>query len=230
MTFNIQWGREGWGHIAREVRAADADVLLMQDARAVPEGALKDALSSYEIRRFGQFIIASRLPVLEHEVGDVSFRGQRHTYLRAEIVTGGVVTTFFSVHLATPRDSILAVRSGDSSALAEIRASAEDRLTQARSLAQDLKRVRGPVILGGDLNATPSSLVCRALESAGLRNAFRAAGLGYGYTFGHLTRLRHSYLRIDHIYASREWEPIRCFTGGKQASDHRPVIADLFLN
>jgi endonuclease/exonuclease/phosphatase (EEP) superfamily protein YafD len=62
-----------------------------------------------------------------------------------------------------------------------------------------------------------------------LRDAFSSAGRGYGYTHGHSTRLGFSFLRIDHVLLSPEIGVADCFVGQKEASDHRPVIADLLL-
>jgi len=84
--------------------------------------------------------------------------------------------------------------------------------------------------VAGDFNAPVQSIVCRKLMRHGLTDAFSTAGQGYGYSFGHELRLvAHSYVRLDHILASRHWRVERCWTGGADASDHRPVIADLVL-
>ena len=69
----------------------------------------------------------------------------------------------------------------------------------------------------------------QALFAIGLRDAFATAGRGWGHTYGHRMRPRFSFLRIDHVLVSDDVEVVRAFTGGKDASDHRPVIADLRL-
>jgi endonuclease/exonuclease/phosphatase (EEP) superfamily protein YafD len=38
-----------------------------------------------------------------------------------------------------------------------------------------------------------------------------------------------SFLRIDHILVSPEIGVVSAFAGGKDGSEHRPVIADLLL-
>jgi endonuclease/exonuclease/phosphatase (EEP) superfamily protein YafD len=38
-----------------------------------------------------------------------------------------------------------------------------------------------------------------------------------------------SFLRIDHILVSPEIGVVDAFAGGKEGSEHRPVIADLLL-
>jgi endonuclease/exonuclease/phosphatase (EEP) superfamily protein YafD len=84
-------------------------------------------------------------------------------------------------------------------------------------------------VVGGDLNAPDASAAIQALLAIGLRDAFATAGRGWGHTYGHRLRPRFSFLRIDHILVSDDVTVVRAFTGGKDASDHRPVIADLRL-
>ena len=59
--------------------------------------------------------------------------------------------------------------------------------------------------------------------------AFSSAGFGYGYSHGHALRFGFSFLRIDHMLVSKEIGVADAFPGGWQASEHRPVIADLLL-
>jgi vancomycin resistance protein VanJ len=101
---------------------------------------------------------------------------------------------------------------------------------QARSLAFALAGNPRPLILAGDLNAPESSPVLGTLKAIGLRDAFSAAGIGYGYTHGHSLRPGFSFLRIDHVLVSAGIGVADCFVGGSEASEHRPVIADLLLS
>ena len=105
----------------------------------------------------------------------------------------------------------------------------EDRLSQSRRLAADVAKREHPLIVAGDLNAPETSPVIRTLLDRGLRDAFSSAGRGYGYTHGHSTMLAISFLRIDHILVSPEIGVVDAFAGGKEGSEHRPVIADLLL-
>ena len=86
-----------------------------------------------------------------------------------------------------------------------------------------------PVILAGDLNADEHSPVVRSLLATGLRDAFGSAGLGYGYTYGHDLRPGFSFLRIDHVLVAGSIGVRDCRVGGRDGSEHRPVIADLFV-
>jgi endonuclease/exonuclease/phosphatase (EEP) superfamily protein YafD len=67
------------------------------------------------------------------------------------------------------------------------------------------------------------------LLAAGMRDAFTSAGVGYGYTVGHALRPGVSLLRLDHLLVSADIGVAQCFAGSAAASEHRPVVADLWL-
>ena len=60
-------------------------------------------------------------------------------------------------------------------------------------------------------------------------DAFSIAGTGFGYTYGHSLWPGISFLRIDHVLVSPEFDVADCFTGNKQGSTHRAVVADTIL-
>ncbi len=72
-------------------------------------------------------------------------------------------------------------------------------------------------------------MVVRNLLYTGLRDAFSSAAFGYGYTHGHSLRFGLSFNRIDHILVSDDIGVGDAIVGGRKGSEHRPVIADLWL-
>ena len=110
------------------------------------------------------------------------------------------------------------------------------RVIQARTLREYLRQESGPVIVAGDLNSPDASQVCAILREAGLHDAFAEGGKGYGYTYGHFLLQNRfpgheiSWMRIDHIMMSPQLHSQKSWTGTGEASDHRPVTADLVLN
>jgi endonuclease/exonuclease/phosphatase family metal-dependent hydrolase len=82
-----------------------------------------------------------------------------------------------------------------------------------------------PTVLGGDFNAPASDIVHRQL-TRDFVDAFATAGTGWGDTF----HRRFPILRIDHIYSTRHFTPVRCCTFTTKNSDHRMVIADLLTD
>lgn len=78
-----------------------------------------------------------------------------------------------------------------------------------------------PTILGGDFNSAATDVVHRLLDRDFV-DAFPAAGTGWGDTF----HSRLPILRIDQIYSTRHFTPVRCRTVTSRHSDHRMVVAD----
>jgi vancomycin resistance protein VanJ len=101
-----------------------------------------------------------------------------------------------------------------------------------------LNRVEGqpePLILMGDLNATPANAVYRTV-SVRLIDAFREAGWGLGHTWPTTgSKLRgipypNRLVRIDHIFHSSEWQADAAWVAPWDGvSDHHAVVARLRL-
>ena len=96
-------------------------------------------------------------------------------------------------------------------------------LSDAILLSEDLHH---PVILMGDFNDSPISVVHRRLRRH-FADAFTAAGKRWGPTF----KVGPLPLRLDRIYCSRNIRVLDCRVRDDQltrvASDHRPVVATL---
>lgn len=102
------------------------------------------------------------------------------------------------------------------------------RAAQADSLFSWLKkRPSGePLLVAGDFNDTPISYTRRHLMSLPLRDAFRSAGNGPGFTF----RGRGIHVRIDHLLHSPSLRPYSCRVDrSTKASDHYPIRASFLL-
>jgi endonuclease/exonuclease/phosphatase (EEP) superfamily protein YafD len=81
-----------------------------------------------------------------------------------------------------------------------------------------------PTLFGGDFNAGASDVVHRQLTEDFI-DAFASAGTGWGNTY----QRRFPILRIDHLYTTRHFTPVRCRTVTTRHSDHRMVVADFVL-
>ena len=240
MTYNVKSyladdRPESYGRIAWEVLWNDPDILVLQDARhlidskgAMPQPVLR-MFDDRTIYSYGQYIVASRHTLRDCGPREISFRGHAHTYARCVVVAHGVELELITAHFLSPREGLNATRHGGVAGLDDWQQNFEDRMTQARALAAAVAASRRPVIVAGDLNAAEGSPVIRALLDAGLRDTFSSAGKGYGYTHGHALRLGVSFLRIDHILVSPTIGVIGSIVGSKEGSEHRPVIADLWL-
>ena len=238
MTYNVKAylpsaRADGYSRIAWEVIQADPDILVLQDANhLVPAGepistAVRTMLGAREVYAFGQYVVASRYPLKGCRPGDIAFRGHAHSYVRCTVLVSGLEVELVTAHFLSPREGLNATRHGGD--VEDWEQNFADRLAQADRLATDLAASRRPLIVAGDLNAPKGSPIVHALLDIGLRDAFSSAAVGYGYTHGHSLRPGFSFLRIDHILVSPTLGVRDCVVGGKEGSDHRPVIADLWL-
>ena len=226
---------EGLSPIAREIALHDADIIVLQDARelvamfmASPE-SVRPMFGSRQIYVYGQYLVASRYALRNCNPGSISFRELPHTYVRCVVDINGREVDLFTAHFVTPRNGLNAIRHERSHGINEWKENVSDRMVQATSLAEELRRGFRPFIVAGDLNAPAHSLVVRALLDTGARDAFSIAGRGFGYTYGHSLWPGISFLRIDHVLVSAEFDVADCFTGNKQGSTHRAVVADTIL-
>jgi len=83
-----------------------------------------------------------------------------------------------------------------------------------------------PVIVAGDFNDPPVSYSYHNIGS-GLKDSFRAAGNGYGYTYRFLQKL----FRIDYIFYDGDYfDAYNYRTIDVDYSDHLPVFVDLVIS
>ena len=103
-----------------------------------------------------------------------------------------------------------------------------ERVRHAKELTNFLAGLPGPHVLGGDLNEG-SEGPAAAWISERLWDAFLAAGEGPGDTFPS----GNPRARIDYLFVSEGITVERTWVGGDpsklEASDHRPVFADVIL-
>jgi endonuclease/exonuclease/phosphatase (EEP) superfamily protein YafD len=240
MTYNIKSylfeDAGAFDGVIAEIRQHDPDIVVMQDAEmlnvqeATHSDVMRQLVDSRSIYAYGQYVIASRFPLRGCKVGSISYNAESHTFVQCIVTAHGRDVDLFSAHFLSPRDGLNAMRWSGIDGYAEWQANAQDRVVQAEKLAQVLTNRSRPAILAGDLNAPVQSLVIRTLLDTGLRDAFSSAGWGYGYTHGHSLKPHlFSTIRIDHILVSQDIGVADCFVGGKEGSEHRPVIADLWI-
>jgi len=240
MTYNIKVSnaslqRLGVRALALEVARHDPDILVMQDAdglligRGEPVGYSSAVFGMPHVYALGQYVVASRFALRDCGPGQIGFAGESHRYLRCVVDARGVELDLVTAHFQSPRAGLNAARREGLDGAEDWLRNHANRLSQARALVRDLAGSRRPLVLAGDLNAPQSSPVIGSLLAIGLRDAFTSAGRGYGYSHGHSLRHGFDFLRIDHVLVSPDIGVMACFTGQADASEHRPVIADLLL-
>jgi len=239
MTYNIKAylarrTPDGYARIAWEIASQDPDVVVMQDNRPVdrPEELppqLRAALKGRQVYVQDQYVVASRYPLSHCGPGDMSYSSQHDTFVHCTLSVAGKDIDLFTAHFVSPRDGLNAARGRTGGGLQEWETNFRDRMAQSIQLAAAVAQAARPVIVAGDLNADERSPVVRRLLAAGLRDAYSSAAIGYGYTLGHDLRPGFSFLRIDHVLVSRDIGVRDCAPGGREGSEHRPVLADLLV-
>ncbi len=220
MTHNVHNGAIRNERLLQEVHEADADIVGLVELRASQAAVLVEesgypyhVVSHDGVKGIG---LLSQYPILESEVFYLESRRQPH--LSAVLDIGGVEVMVIVAHPPSPIAGFTGYRVD--------RASESDIRTLAAMAADN-----APAILMGDFNISDQSDLYDVLPAAGLTDAFHAAGWGFGLTW-HIHRVRGArflppLVRIDYIWTTPEWLPVRSWVGDHAGSDHRPVLAVL---
>ena len=236
MTYNLLGHHNFAEPILANIRAEDPDLVLLQELNPQLAAAIQDDLMAAYPYQFldphegvaGMGVI-SRNPISpsgEALTGEWPYAPQI-----LDLEWRGEVIKIINIHMVP-------TTSADAQVIAR---TFQHRESQARSLI-NYARHAGPLILGGDANATPLSEVHRMLTED-LVDAWQVGGFGLGHTFPgsdipgssrpHIAgRPVPMWLaRIDYVFHSAHWETVRArvarFDG---VSDHRGVVVELVLN
>jgi endonuclease/exonuclease/phosphatase family metal-dependent hydrolase len=237
MSYNIAAGNGDLAAIADVIRTAGADIVALQEVDVhwsersgfVDQAAtLAEALGlhvrfgpiyrlpgadSMPAREFGLAILSRdsivefsnhvipRLSTQADETGPSPMPG----FLEAVVRTDGRLVHVFNTHL-------------------DYRADPRVREQQVAAMIDVVKERAAPLILMGDLNALPESIELQPLLTR-FRDAWRA-GTGAGFTYPAAAPDR----RIDYILLSDHFRVVDVRVPATEASDHRPVLADVLLN
>ncbi|MCP2014111.1 vancomycin resistance protein VanJ [Deinococcus sp. HSC-46F16] len=216
VTFNVAQGLRGSpDEIAAALRAADADLLLLQETNFVRPGfreALLARLPGYAVRTGYEVTTLSRLPVLS--ATNHAAPGTRRTFLETRVRWRGQEVRVLNVHLGTVLVS--SVRRGD---FDRVRQTRDVRTAQVSRLSAIAGKGTGPLLLGGDLNTPPRGLAYQELRRSVGPDAHDLVGRGPGWTFPGL------WLRIDHLMA-QGLTPTRTRVLPESGSDHRALLAE----
>jgi endonuclease/exonuclease/phosphatase family metal-dependent hydrolase len=219
LVYNLRQLRDDENAAARVIRDARPDVALLQEcgtrrrlhrlAGAVDMAPVHGAL--YPFVRLVRNAVLLRSPwrSLSHRVH--RFHRSQRFYPRGALVgdagRSGVRVWLLSVHLGL---------------------AGEERQRHSRELTDLAGSLRGPVLIGGDLNEDPGRPAARWLADRYV-DAWAAAGSDDGNTFPSAEPTS----RIDYLFAGEGIEVLRATVPDgpdvRRASDHRPVLVDLRL-
>jgi endonuclease/exonuclease/phosphatase family metal-dependent hydrolase len=234
MTWNIAAGHGDLSQIADVIRTARPDIVGLQEVDvhwgdrsglADQAARLGDAVGmevrfgaiyrlagegTAPMREFGLAIL-SRLPILEfrnHEIPRLSTQSADTAprsmpgFLEAVVQVGPARVRVFNTHL-------------------DYRADPRVRALQVAAMLERLADLAGPTLLLGDLNAPPAAAELAPLFRR-LTDLWRNGG-DPGFTYPADAPIR----RIDYILTSDHFRALDVRVLPVQASDHRPVVADV---
>ena len=207
MQMNVRFGNRRHDLVAAAIRRNDPDVLVLQEVNDRWIDALSEVLADYPyaaVRTRGLGIGVFSRHELEAEVRTL---GDPLPSVVARLSPGDAPLTLIATHPLRPSGGEASRRRDD----------------QLAALAEYVGELDGPVIVLGDLNATPWSAPFRALlRDTGLRDASRGRGLHATWPAS-LPLLR---IPIDHCLHSAGIEIAREAVGSNVGSDHSPLIID----
>jgi vancomycin resistance protein VanJ len=231
LTYNVYYGYIDPQAIAREVQAANPDIILFQAAAHPADVAIKNhPFESFHYLHEQSFAVASRYPIRVVKSGEPVPAWRGAGWVQFEVDSPFGPLELFSVHPLSPRSFFDRLRHGGLRKLAAgapLDASGtfaflEHQLVELDAASRDAGPLR---ILAGDFN-TPEGSTFVAHLFPGTEDAFAAAGRGYGYTFP-ASRRWPEWLRLDRVLLGEGLEARSASTVGQGGSDHAPLLVEI---
>lgn len=212
----------GYGDPSDDLAAWQPDIVLLQDAW--PHQAARIAQKLYQGRGGFSFLGSNAVITRWKITRSISEPGTRSQQVTVQL-PGNRSIEVVNVHLPSAATDLRLWRK---SAWVRHR---DNRFLRQRELELTGKILRvttsfpnTPTLLGGDFNAPATDSVHRQL-TPDFVNSFAAVGSGWGNTY----QRRLPVVRIDHLYATPHFTPIRSRVVHTRHSDHRMVISDFGL-
>ncbi|MEM9067240.1 MAG: endonuclease/exonuclease/phosphatase family protein [Myxococcota bacterium] len=220
VTANLLQENDEPSALLRELRALDADVLILQEvsaawnARLRSHGFFRDYPHHVvEVGDYYGIALLSRVPTIETSIRWIrppdTHAPMGNPCAFARIAHEGRAIDILGVHPSPPFN---------------VRAAAA-HLMQLGAIENWVRESDGPLVAAGDFNASEWSRFSTVLSDR-MDDAWDLARSGWGPTWPN-GRSWLPGIRLDHIYISKELTATRVFRGRGRGTDHRPVIADL---
>jgi endonuclease/exonuclease/phosphatase family metal-dependent hydrolase len=242
MTFNVDSAPGDLEGLMRVVHDVDPDIACFQQVQGPELGAVVRALPRHVVRRDGQFIFASRYPIVDAYVPTARVvEGRRFDpgFVRFRVQTPLGLVDVYDIHPRSPHAPFDMFRSnGLAGELASgrllrnraaFRALARNARVRERQVAGVVEHAAGspyPVLIAGDTNLPSGSPVLRRVFGA-YRDGFVEVGRGFGYTYP--ARRSPPWLRLDRVLADSHFRFVSFFRPNVHVSTHYPVVAELEL-
>ena len=212
VTANVLFGNEGLSDLLDELAAADADVLALQEVTPAVVGALNDAFAELPHREVMALdgarggAVFSRVPLRDVEVHEIA--GMSLQAMTLDL--GDDDVRLWNVHTIAPNAP----------------GRRRQRDDQMAGMATLRTTTALPLVAAGDYNATLWHPSLRELLDADLDDAASRVGRGLATTWKGAPVLESG---IDHVLVSGDVGVAGVEIGEGPGSDHRPVVADLWV-
>lgn len=223
MSFNVLWSNHDYPKIAAMIRAAQPDVIGLQEVRPADVTAIADALDRaypyhafHPVDTFHTVGLLSRFPI---ETLTILPNPPLERGIQAVVRFQDRPLNILVVHLA-PNNMPL-------QPLSEFVAVTKERYAQrAAEVAylEQLLRVRTmPTIILCDCNMTDTSETYARLHAV-VGDSFQERGWGLGHTL-RVASVPFAVQRVDYIWHTNELSTVDALIGPDGGSDHLPMIA-----
>ena len=212
-----------YGNPIEDIKAWDPDIVLIQQAKPHQVAAM----ASYLYGKSNNFRANTTNGIItRHEIiraGHSS--GTRNQQLTIRLPNEAEIEVV-NIHLAVAATDLRFWKSDSRNDHKKNRQLRRIELSAIlETLEQNFPDTSTPIIIGGDFNASATDITHRQLNPKFI-DSFSSVGRGWGNTF----HRRFPILRIDHIYATKQLEPVSSGVIVSKKTDHRIVITDYLIN
>lgn len=185
---------------------------------------------------FGR-VIFSKYPIINRKTINFSNRSYENCFQYVDVIKETDTVRVFNVHLQSLRFSnenkayiddatnAQKINIGESkSVLTKLKSAFLKRKIQADAIHAEIEKSEYPVIVCGDFNDVPDSYAYSTIGD-NLQNAFAKKGSGVSRTFTGISPT----LRIDNIFADKQFDILQYTRVKEKISDHYPIVSDLHL-
>ena len=232
VTANLVWVNAEADSLQAAIEREQPDVIALQElGSAMADGLTSRLRDRYPYRALHPRIdtkgmgVLSRYPIRSASAPEMGV-GQCSCQ-EVSIEIDGRVSSFLNVHPESPAVDLRFVRGVPLPLGYDDR----ERSLMMPVLLGRIEAASTPLVVLGDFNTGDREPPYRALHSR-LRDSYREAGWGFGFTFPHGAPDGWAVpplVRIDYVLHNNAWEARRAWTGQLPESNHRYVVADLLL-
>ncbi len=224
--YNTDASKTLGGRISADIDAWDADVMALVDCRSDVEDIMR-AKPGYTFvpMHFGCFmsrypvVSSKRMPPSPIDVARTPGAGRAGRVHRVSLDVNGTLATVYILHMESPRDALAQARYLDFSRLYD---NTIFRSIDSQVASRFVDRDAPGLMVLGDFNLTIESTIYQR-DWGDFTNAFSAVGTGFGHTmFAGWHRVR-----IDHVLAGEQWQPVSARVLRGYPSEHQPVVVEL---